>query len=85
MSEYVLDILLILSQVGAPIIFGMLLFYGVTTSERRRHDAVPRADADPAMPKPGASAQRKRHENGKTATPQRRPDDFVKHRIGTSG
>lgn len=37
MNQYLSELLLVLSFIGAPIILGALLFYGMTISERRHH------------------------------------------------
>ena len=36
-DQYLNELLLLLSVIGAPIILGALLFYGITISERRHH------------------------------------------------
>lgn len=36
-DQYVNELLLLLSVIGAPIILGALLFYGITITERRHH------------------------------------------------
>lgn len=36
-DQYLNELLLLLSVIGAPIILGALLFYGITVSERRHH------------------------------------------------
>lgn len=38
MSDYVSDVLLVLSLVGAPIVLGMLLFHGLSISDHRHRD-----------------------------------------------
>lgn len=38
MDGYVTDILLALSLVAAPVIFGLLLYYGLTIKDRHHHE-----------------------------------------------
>ncbi|CAA2142079.1 hypothetical protein HYPP_03107 [Hyphomicrobium sp. ghe19] len=37
MDQYLNELLLLLSVIGAPIVLGALLFYGMTISERRHY------------------------------------------------
>jgi hypothetical protein len=46
-GDYVSDILLGLSLMGAPIVFGMLLFYGLSISDHHHHSGD-----GPATPPP---------------------------------
>lgn len=84
MNEYLSDILLILSVIAAPIILGVLLYYGMTISERRHHDDAgkKRAESGPAMARPAPRERRlKENPNERSA----RPIEVTKQRTGTSG
>lgn len=84
MNEYLNDILLILSVIAAPIILGVLLYYGMTISERRNHDDSEkrRTESGPAKARPAPRDRRaKEPPNERSA----RPLEVPKQRTGTNG
>ena len=90
MGDYFTDILLVLSVIAAPIIFGVLLYYGITMKEHRHHEAELAAERD-RKPQ-GRAAPRKLYDapeaespaaNTKAVQPDR-PIDVVKNSTGTS-
>jgi hypothetical protein len=83
-GEYIDDILLVLSVIGAPIVLGMLLFYGMTITERRHHDADAKKQTDDATRDLYAAAERERRAKEKSVGRSDRPLDLIKHRTGTS-
>ncbi|MBS0235264.1 MAG: hypothetical protein JSR99_17490 [Proteobacteria bacterium] len=84
MDDYLSDILLALSVIGAPIIFGTLLYYGTTISERRNHKVEEKQRTATAPEKP--LAERERRERSRAAErPARPPPEPVKRRTGTDG
>jgi hypothetical protein len=84
-SEYLSDFLLLLSVIGAPIILGVLLFYGMTASERRRHNAENDWRAADATRKVYGAEEQKRRAQEKAVETSRRPLDSIKRKTGTSG
>ncbi len=84
MGEYLTDILLILSLIGAPIILGTLLYYGMTISERRHHGSGDKPQTDKTPEK--APAQREPGDKDKPVERSAgRPLDLAKQRTGMSG
>ncbi len=55
MSEYLNDFLLVISLMGAPIVLGKLLFYGLTINKHEKRDGEERpiASAPPKNGRPG--------------------------------
>jgi hypothetical protein len=84
-NGYLRDFLLLLSVIGAPIILGLLLFYGMTISERRRHNAENGRLAADATRSVYAAEERKRRAREKAVEASRRPLDVIKRKTGTSG
>jgi Flp pilus assembly protein TadB len=84
-SGYFSDFLLVLSVIGAPVILGTLLFYGMTTSERRHRTAEDERLVEKATKEIYAAEERSRRARERAAETSRRPLDVVKRKTGTSG
>ncbi len=84
MNDYLNDILLILSVIAAPIILGVLLYYGMTIAEHRNHDDVGkrRAESGPAKAPPAPRDGRAKEKPNKLSA---RTLEVPKQRTGTSG
>ncbi len=85
MNGYLDDFLLVLSVIGAPIILGTLLFYGMTISERRKRDAYDEQVLDRATKAVYAAEERARRVKERAVENSRRPLDVIKRKTGTSG
>ncbi len=85
MNGYLDDFLLVLSVIGAPIILGTLLFYGMTISERRKRDAYDEQVLDRATKAVYAAEERARRVKERAVDNSRRPLDVIKRKTGTSG
>lgn len=84
MDDYLSDILLALSVIGAPIIFGTLLYYGMTISERRNHKAEDKQRTATAPEKPPAEREG-RDRSRPVERAARPPPEPAKRRTGTDG
>jgi hypothetical protein len=84
-DDYISDILLVLSVIGAPIVLGLLLFYGMTMTERRHHGADTEKRTEAARQKPYVPPEQDRRAKEKAARPSNRLLDMTKHGTGTSG
>ncbi|MBN9246650.1 MAG: hypothetical protein J0I81_04235 [Hyphomicrobium sp.] len=84
MEEYVSEFLLVLSVIGAPIILGALLFYGMTLSERR-HSKHTENSADRATKRVYAQEERLRRDKEQEAARSSRALDSLKRRTGMTG
>lgn len=85
MSGYLDDFLLVLSVIGAPIILGTLLFYGMTISERSKRDARDEQLLNSETKRVYAEEERERRIRERTVENSRRPLDVIKRKTGTSG
>ncbi len=85
MSEYLDDFLLVLSVIGAPIILGTLLFYGMMISERRNRDARDEERLNNATKGVYAAEERTRRVRERPVENSKRPLDIIKRKTGTSG
>jgi hypothetical protein len=84
LGGYLDDFLLVLSVIGAPIILGTLLFYGMTISERRNRDAREEEALKRATRGVYAAEERARRIRERAVETSRLPLDVIK-RTGTSG
>lgn len=84
MQEYLSEFLLVLSVIGAPIILGALLFYGMTLSERR-HSKRTEKSANRATKRVYAEEERLRSEKEREAASSPRALDSLKRRTGMTG
>ncbi|WP_045835460.1 hypothetical protein [Hyphomicrobium sp. 99] len=80
MQEYLSEFLLVLSVIGAPIVLGALLFYGMTLSERRRSER-----ADRETKRVYAEEERSRRSKEREAERSPRALDILKRRTGMTG
>jgi len=83
-QEYLSEFLLVLSVIGAPIILGALLFYGMTLSERRRSKRTENL-ADQATKRVYTEEERLRREKEREAARSPRTLDALKRRTGMTG
>jgi hypothetical protein len=84
-SGYLDDFLLVLSVIGAPIILGTLLFYGMTISERRKRDARDEQLLNRETKRVYAEEERERRVRERAVENSKRPLDVIKRKTGTSG
>lgn len=84
MNEYLNDILLTLSVIAAPIILGVLLYYGMTISERRNHEDGGKRGTEAGPGKRRSAPNEKRAKDSANERPARSLE-VPKQRTGTSG
>jgi len=83
-EEYVSEFLLVLSVIGAPIILGVLLFYGMTLSEHM-HSNRTKNSADRTTKRVYAEEEHLRREKEQGAASSPRALDSLKRRTGMTG
>lgn len=82
-GDYLDEVLLVLSVIGAPIILATLLYYGVTISERHNHNGADRTRGANAARKP--PDERQSRDRDRSSERQRRPLELAKQRAGSDG